>query len=180
MARWSVSVEHAPMSTPKTKSEPPCLREDGQSRRTLLWVGVLASLTAAYGLITTFALSFIFPRQRHGRSTRVFIGFLNEIDIGASKSLTLPSGDQMIVSNSGTINAETGSTFLGFSNRCPHLGCRVHWDGAERQFLCPCHQGVFDPSGVAISGPPADAGQQLKPYAIEVDGAAMYAIVENV
>ncbi len=85
----------------------------------------------------------------------------------------------MIVSNSGSINPETGSTFLGFSNRCPHLGCRVHWDGGDRQFVCPCHQGVFDSSGVATSGPPAAAGQQLKAYTIELDGSAMYAIVEG-
>ena len=86
----------------------------------------------------------------------------------------------MIVSNTGEINGETGLPFLGFSNRCPHLGCRVHWDGKQRLFICPCHQGVFNPSGVAISGPPADAGQSLKPYQIEVDGKSMYAVVEDV
>jgi len=167
------------MTARRSESEPVQLHEGVPSRRALLWAGVLASLAAAYGVITSFALAFIFPRQRRSRPTRVFIGFSNEIGIGESKSLTLPSGDQLIVSNSGSINPDTGSTFLGFSNRCPHLGCRVHWDGGDRQFVCPCHQGVFDSSGVAISGPPAAAGQQLKAYTIELDGSAMYAIVED-
>lgn len=167
------------MTTPDSESEPVNLRGESTSRRTLLWAGVLTSLAAAYGVITSFALAFIFPRQRRNRPIRVFIGFSNEIGIGDSKSLTLPSGEQMIVSNSGSINPDTGSTFLGFSNRCPHLGCRVHWDRGDRQFVCPCHQGVFNSSGVAISGPPAAAGQQLKAYTIELDGSAMYAIVED-
>lgn len=157
---------------------PPC-PEPPSPRRTWLWAGVFGSLAAAYGTITTYALGFIFPRGRASRAQRVFIGFSNEIGAGESKSLTLPSGEQIIVSNTGEINADTGLPFLGFSNRCPHLGCRVHWDGKQRLFICPCHQGVFNPSGVATSGPPADAGQSLKPYQIEVDGKSMYAVVED-
>ena len=150
-----------------------------QPRRRWLWTGVLGALGLAYGTITTFALGFIFPRGREQRRQRVFIGFAHEIGTGESKSLTLPSGDQMIVSNTGEIDPETGLPFLGFSNRCPHLGCRVHWDGKQRQFICPCHQGAFDASGVAVLGPPADAGQSLRPYRIEVDGKSMYAVVED-
>lgn len=152
---------------------------DKQPRRAWLWGGVLASLAAAYGTVTSFALGFIFPRRREQAAQRIFIGFADEIAAGESKSLTLPSGDQMIVSNTGEIDAATGLPFLGFSNRCPHLGCRVHWDGKDKQFFCPCHQGVFNPAGEAVSGPPADAAQSLKPYRIEVDGKSMYAVVED-
>lgn len=139
----------------------------------------MASLAAVYGTIATFALGFIFPRRREQPAQRIFIGFADDIGAGESKSLTLPSGDQMIVSNTGEIDADSGLPFLGFSNRCPHLGCRVHWNGKDRQFVCPCHQGVFGPSGMAVSGPPADAAQSLKPYRIEVDGKSMYAVVED-
>ncbi len=161
------------------KSDDGCLKEARQSRRSWLWGGLVASLTVTYGTITAYALGFIFPSRRPSKPLRIFIGFSNEIGVGESKSLTLPSGDQMIVSNTGSINPNTGTPFLGFSNRCPHLGCRVHWDRKEHQFFCPCHQGVFDPTGVAVSGPPAKAGQKLKPYAIEMDGASMYAVVED-
>ena len=139
----------------------------------------MASLAAVYGTIATFALGFIFPRRREQPAQRIFIGFADDIGAGESKSLTLPSGDQMIVSNTGEIDADSGLPFLGFSNRCPHLGCRVHWNGKDRQFVCPCHQGVFSPSGMAVSGPPADAAQSLKPYRIEVDGKSMYAVMED-
>ena len=165
---------------PKDPEKPDLPDEAAAPRRKMLWVGVLASLAAAYATLTSYALGFIFPQRRGGRAQRIFIGFTKEIDTGESKSLTLPSGDQMIVSNTGRINVDTGSTFIGFSSRCPHLGCRVQWESKEQHFLCPCHQGIFTADGVAISGPPAQANQKLRPYPIELDGDSMYAVVEDV
>ena len=43
---------------------------------------------------------------------------------------------------------------------------------AERVFVCPCHQGVFDAQGVATAGPPAAAGQSLETVPLEVDANA--------
>lgn len=40
------------------------------------------------------------------------------------------------------------------STTCTHLGCGVSWDAARKQFLCPCHGGVYGPGGAVVSGPP--------------------------
>lgn len=36
---------------------------------------------------------------------------------------------------------------------CPHLGCIVHWNGAERSWDCPCHGSRFDKLGKCTNGP---------------------------
>ena len=39
------------------------------------------------------------------------------------------------------------------SARCPHLGCAVHWNGAEQSWDCPCHASRFDIEGNVLHGP---------------------------
>lgn len=37
---------------------------------------------------------------------------------------------------------------------CTHLGCRTRYDAASKQFVCPCHGGVYDMDGAVVAGPP--------------------------
>ena len=45
------------------------------------------------------------------------------------------------------------SKFTVYSSTCTHLGCGVRWDEVKKQFLCPCHGGVFNADGEPVSGP---------------------------
>lgn len=40
-----------------------------------------------------------------------------------------------------------------FSCSCPHMGCHVHWNQAERSWDCPCHGSRFDTHGKLLNGP---------------------------
>jgi len=47
---------------------------------------------------------------------------------------------------------------------CPHLGCIVAWNSAERSWDCPCHGSRFDPYGRVIDGP---ANTDLTPESLD-------------
>jgi Rieske Fe-S protein len=43
-----------------------------------------------------------------------------------------------------------------FTTICPHLGCSVDWradQGEKGLFICPCHNGTFDPHGELVRRP---------------------------
>lgn len=153
-------------------------KTSGGSRRKWLLGGMVSIVTAAFGTLTGFAFAFLLPRREHPRGQRVFLGFASALEAGESRLVTLPSGDRMVLANTGS-SGGGGEIFQGFSSRCPHLGCQVHYEAAGGRYLCPCHEGVFDRNGKGVSGPPALAGQQLAAYRIEADGNSLYAVVES-
>ncbi len=52
------------------------------------------------------------------------------------------------------IEGETDDGFVAISTRCAHLGCPVRFVQSARNFICPCHGGVYDFQGKRIGGPP--------------------------
>ncbi|MDP9268962.1 MAG: Rieske 2Fe-2S domain-containing protein [Acidobacteriota bacterium] len=52
------------------------------------------------------------------------------------------------------ISKGEGGNLIVLSAVCTHLGCSVPWIEKENKFICPCHVGVFAPSGKLLAGPP--------------------------
>src|SRR3990170_1932564 len=52
---------------------------------------------------------------------------------------------------------ESETALVVYNGHCTHLGCAYNWITSgkhEGHFFCPCHDGVYDPDGTVIGGPP--------------------------
>jgi Rieske Fe-S protein len=133
--------------------------------------GVLASLFAgaglalSYGVFGAYAIAYLFPPPSRRRATRLFIGRVTDFAAGSARPFVDQRGRRLLI-------VREGDALTAFDTRCPHLGCQVHWEPGDSQFVCPCHRGVFDRHGTAISGPPAAAGQSLSRATLDVDAAS--------
>lgn len=157
-------------SEPKQKDQP----EDGD-RRTFLStaasVAMTGGLVAGYGAFAAVAGRFLYPAGA-GEKRWVFVTELARLNPGESLVFRTPGGATAAVARRG--NAGDVSDFIALSSTCPHLGCQVHWEANQNRFFCPCHNGTFDPSGKATGGPPAKAGQSLKPYPLRVENGLLF------
>ncbi len=62
------------------------------------------------------------------------------------------------------IRGDTVEGVIAYSALCTHQGCLLSdWDKATKQFICPCHNGLFDPlkGGVNTAGSPTRAIPQI-------------------
>jgi Rieske Fe-S protein len=130
--------------------------------------GFLAQLAAgiglavSYGLFAAYAVAYLFPPPSRRRTQRLFVGRRDAFPPGSARPFVDQRGRTLLI-------VAEGERLEAFDTLCPHLGCKVHWEPEKDRFFCPCHQGVFDRQGVAIAGPPFDAGQSLARVPLEVD-----------
>ena len=61
-----------------------------------------------------------------------------------------------------------GDEMFALSATCHHLGCNVRFNEERKQFICPCHAGIYDMQGKNVSGPPPRPLDRL-PVKIEKD-----------
>jgi Rieske Fe-S protein len=136
------------------------------SRRTFL-TSLLAGLglAASYGVLAAYAVAYLFPPHPRRTGRRLFVGRRQDFRAGTARPVIDQKGRSLII-------VAREDRLEAFDTRCPHLGCRVHWEPEHERFFCPCHQGVFDAAGVATAGPPATAAQSLARVPLEVDAVS--------
>lgn len=135
---------------------------------TLLMAGGLA---AGYGTFAHVAGRFLYPAGPRA-TTWMFVADLAHFADGTSMKYRTPDGARVLITRRGT--AETDASFKALGSTCPHLGCQVHWEPQQQRFFCPCHNGAFNPEGIAISGPPKEAAQTLPSFPLKVDKGLLY------
>jgi nitrite reductase/ring-hydroxylating ferredoxin subunit len=130
---------------------------------------MFAGMIAGYGLGVIHFLKYLVP-LKHGRRYRdFFAGTLHDLPVGSSKVISSGSGGAINLVRLHDAPDDPASGFKAMSTKCPHLGCRVHWQSGKERFYCPCHDGVFNKEGIAVSGPPASEKKDLPTFDVTVD-----------
>ena len=117
----------------------------------------------------TIAARFLYPSNTD-EGTWQFVTIAARMMSGQSMVYQAPSGERINVMRQA--DDGTDDDFVALSSTCPHLGCQVHWEPQNARFFCPCHSGVFSPSGIGISGPPE--GQSLPRYPLKVEDGLLF------
>ena len=133
-----------------------------------------AGLVGGYGGFAAVAGRYLYP-ARTGEVVWQFVSEVAGIEVGQAIRYRGPSGETINIARQAR-NGDAGD-FIALSSTCPHLGCQVRWEGQNNRFFCPCHNGVFDPSGKAIGGPPGEAGQFLPRYELKVESGMLHIAV---
>ena len=118
----------------------------------------LGGLVAALFSIPSLVY-FLSPAWRRKEEGWVEIGPVSKIPVGRPfkvEYLQRKKDAWMTIEGkrSAWVVTDDRKNFDIFDPRCTHLGCPYNWDEAKKQFLCPCHNAVFDLSRKVLSGPP--------------------------
>lgn len=146
-------------------------------RRTALTAGstliMAGGLAAGYGTFFAMAGRYLFPSTSD--KVWMFVAAADAIRPGESFPFASPTGLHVAITRrDGTSETPTADDYIALSSVCPHLGCRVHWEPHNYRYYCPCHNGVFDAEGKALSGPPAADNQRLFQCPLKVVDGALY------
>jgi nitrite reductase/ring-hydroxylating ferredoxin subunit len=148
--------------------------QDAHDRRKFLGkaskAAMVAGIAGGYGGFAAISLRYLYPTNRDDRLW-LFVIETNRMSVGESIRYRGPSGETINITRQAR-NGD-GDDFIALSSVCPHLGCQVRWEAQNNRFYCPCHNGVFDPSGVATGGPPGEAGQSLSRYELRVENGLL-------
>lgn len=137
---------------------------DDVGRRRFLSQAVMGfGLIFGLGTLGLRFVQYLMPSPRRkpyetiliGSEAQMPLGEAIPMDLGGHKILVLRSTDGVVA----------------FSRRCTDLGCLVSWKKEREQFICPCHQGVFDKTGRNIAGPPP---RPLDRYEVVKRGEQLY------
>lgn len=122
------------------------IHDDAGRRRFLSQAVMGFGLLFGIGTLGFRFLQFLVPNRKKRQAEAVLIGAESRIPLNEAVPMDL-GGQKIVV-------LRTAEGIAAFSRRCTDLGCLVSWSKERELFVCPCHQGTFDKTGLNIAGPP--------------------------
>lgn len=125
------------------------------SRREFVANLILAAGTAlGLGSLAYRFLQYLYPVIPPLKLIQVLAGKPGDIPADGVRLVHLPEGPVLL--------EKQGKEIRALSAVCTHLGCIVQWHPGVRQFICPCHHGIYDFNGNVVSGPPPRPLEKLE------------------
>ena len=156
-----------PVSPPETEA----------TSRRYFFVGAIYGLWTAIGaaLGIPALIYLLFPPKAHKTDEWVAAGDLSRIAPNAPVEVTFRRNridGWKVTSEKSTawVVKSASNQVAAFGPQCTHLGCAIRWDDSKTEFLCPCHNSVFDANGKVVSGP---APRPLDRYETKVQGTQL-------
>jgi Rieske Fe-S protein len=130
---------------------------------------MVTGLALGYGAGALHFFRYLVPLRREAKRREMFVGTLTDFPVGTTRTVRDPRGQEIILARVSSHPEQRASEFRALSTKCPHLGCKVHWEAGQGRFRCPCHEGIFDRNGKAVSGPPAAENKDMPQYEVRVN-----------
>lgn len=141
---------------------------DDIGRRRFLSQAVMGfGLLFGMGTLALRFVQFLIPARKPKRYEAVLIGAESQVPVGEALPMDLSEHKIVVL--------RTNEGVAAFSRRCTDLGCLVSWSKQREQFVCPCHQGVFDKTGRNVAGPPP---RPLDRYEVVKRGDYLYVMMQ--
>jgi len=113
-------------------------------------------------------VQFLLPTRAPKQTQAILIGAESRIPMGEAVPMEL-GGHKILI-------LKTDDGVAAFSRRCTDLGCLVSWNRERQQFVCPCHQGTFDKTGLNVAGPPP---RPLDRFEVVKRGEQLYVNIQS-
>jgi Rieske Fe-S protein len=140
--------------------------EEEVTRREFVRYLTVGSVGAAVGSLFLAGMAQVRRRPDVGEMEVVA---LDDIPVPGSYLFHYPTEDDPAI-----LIRPSEDEVLGYSQRCTHLACVVHYVHDDGELVCPCHGGYFDATdGRNVSGPPQ---RPLNRIDIEVRDGVVWAL----
>jgi Rieske Fe-S protein len=136
--------------------------EPSKSRRSFL--GVLSAFGGAVitGILAIPGASYVIdPLLRSGGKRGRWVKVAELDGLSSEHPVSVPVVGEQVDAWTRADNVRLGVVWLrrkgdkvvAFNAECPHLGCKVGYDAAQKHFACPCHESAFSQDGDRLGGP---------------------------
>ena len=120
-----------------------------ERRSFLVWLASAVLALAALFTGATVVQALVPPNRSIDGKTKVgklAVGKLDALPIG--KPVTANYGDNVLF-----LVRKSANEVVVLSQTCPHVGCKLAFNAATKQFDCPCHASHFSLYGKKLGGP---------------------------